>query len=52
MRAIQRMRGALKECVVEGIKTNLAFHKKAMQFSDFVEGNYDTRIVERMGARH
>ncbi|MFO0726750.1 MAG: acetyl-CoA carboxylase biotin carboxylase subunit [Myxococcota bacterium] len=47
-RAIIRMRGALRECVVEGIKTNVAFHRRAMSYPDFVKGQYDTRIVERM----
>jgi len=50
-RAIARMRGALRECIVEGIKTNVAFHKRALSYPDFVRGEYDTRIVERMLAR-
>ena len=49
-RALARMRGALRECVVEGIRTNIAFHRRALAYPDFVEGQYDTRIVERMSA--
>jgi biotin carboxylase len=40
----------LRECVVEGIRTNIAFHRRALAYPDFVEGQYDTRIVERMSA--
>ena len=48
--ALARMRGALKECVVEGIRTNIPFHRRALDYPDFVRGDYDTRIVERMHA--
>lgn len=46
--AIERGRRALDELVVEGIKTNAAFHKQVLAWPEFVEGNYDTRIVERI----
>jgi acetyl-CoA carboxylase biotin carboxylase subunit len=49
--AIARMRAALRECVVEGIKTNVPFHRRAMTDAEFTSGVYDTRIVERMMAR-
>jgi acetyl-CoA carboxylase biotin carboxylase subunit len=49
--AIARMRAALRECVVEGIKTNVPFHRRAMTDAEFASGVYDTRIVERMMAR-
>ncbi|MCC7380241.1 MAG: acetyl-CoA carboxylase biotin carboxylase subunit [Deltaproteobacteria bacterium] len=47
-KALQRMRGALRECVVEGIRTNIPFHRRALEHPDFVRGTYDTRIVERI----
>ncbi|HWV39367.1 MAG TPA: acetyl-CoA carboxylase biotin carboxylase subunit [Vulgatibacter sp.] len=46
--AIARGRRALDELVVEGIKTNAAFHKQVLAWPDFVAGDYDTRIVERI----
>ncbi len=46
--AIMRGRGALQEYVVEGIKTNIPFHKRLLQFEPFVQGRYDTRTVERL----
>jgi acetyl-CoA carboxylase biotin carboxylase subunit len=48
--AISRMRRALGEYVVQGIRTNIPFHVAAMQEEAFVRGDYDTRFVERMHA--
>jgi acetyl-CoA carboxylase biotin carboxylase subunit len=48
--AIARMRRALGEYVVQGIRTNIAFHRAALQEESFVRGAYDTRFVERMHA--
>ncbi len=50
--ALRRMRRALVEFVVEGIKTNVPFHKSVLNFPDFVEGRYDTRVVERILTSH
>ncbi len=46
--ALKRMMRALNEYVIEGIKTNIAFHKRVLTFPAFVEGRYDTRIVEQI----
>ena len=46
--AIMRMRRALDEFVVEGIRTNIAFHKKLLVYEPFVQGRYDTRLVEKL----
>ncbi|HEX7667827.1 MAG TPA: acetyl-CoA carboxylase biotin carboxylase subunit [Polyangiaceae bacterium] len=46
-RAIERMRRALSEYVVTGIRTNLSFHEKLFNHPDFVAGNYDTGFLER-----
>ncbi len=48
--AIARGRRALGELVVEGIRTNAAFHRQVLAFGEFLEGRYDTRIVERIQA--
>jgi acetyl-CoA carboxylase biotin carboxylase subunit len=45
--AVQRMRRALAEYVVTGIKTNLAFHEQLFQHPKFVAGEYDTGFLER-----
>jgi len=46
-RAVARMRRALGEYVVTGIRTNLAFHEKLFAHPDFVAGNYDTGFLDR-----
>jgi acetyl-CoA carboxylase, biotin carboxylase subunit len=46
--ALKRMMRALNEYVIEGIKTNIAFHKRVLAFPAFVEGKYDTRVVEQI----
>ncbi len=44
--AIAKMRQALDEFVVEGIKTNVPFHKKIMAEPRFRDGDYDTNFLE------
>jgi acetyl-CoA carboxylase biotin carboxylase subunit len=46
-RAVQRMRRALSEYVVTGIRTNLAFHENLFLHPEFVAGRYDTGFLER-----
>jgi acetyl-CoA carboxylase biotin carboxylase subunit len=46
--ALKRMMRALNEYVIEGIKTNIAFHKRVLAFPAFVQGKYDTRIVDQI----
>jgi acetyl-CoA carboxylase biotin carboxylase subunit len=46
-RAVARMRRALAEYVVTGIRTNLAFHQKLFEHPEFVAGRYDTGFLER-----
>ena len=48
--AIRRMRRALSEYVIQGIRTNIPFHRAALEEESFVRGEYDTRFVERMHA--
>jgi acetyl-CoA carboxylase biotin carboxylase subunit len=45
--AVERMRRALSEYVVTGIKTNLAFHQRLFNHPDFVAGHYDTGFLDR-----
>lgn len=44
--AIAKMRQALDEYVVEGIKTNIPFHRKIMVNKKFRESDYDTHFLE------
>jgi acetyl-CoA carboxylase biotin carboxylase subunit len=46
-RAIARMRRALSEYVVTGIRTNLAFHEKLFAHPEFSAGRYDTGFIEQ-----
>jgi acetyl-CoA carboxylase biotin carboxylase subunit len=45
--AIARMRRALDEYHVGGIRTNLAFHRVVLGHPAFVAGTYDTGFIER-----
>ena len=44
--AIQRMRRALYEYKITGVKTSIKFLEKIMQCKDFTEGKYDTHFIE------
>lgn len=44
--AIAKMRQALDEFVVEGIKTNVSFHKRIMNDQRFRDAQYDTNFLE------
>jgi acetyl-CoA carboxylase biotin carboxylase subunit len=45
---IDRMRRALDEYYITGIKTTVPFHSTIMRNADFRAGNYDTGFVERL----
>jgi acetyl-CoA carboxylase, biotin carboxylase subunit len=45
--AIDRMRRALGEYHVGGIRTNLGFHRQVMRHAAFGKGEYDTGFIER-----
>ncbi|MFK7846612.1 MAG: acetyl-CoA carboxylase biotin carboxylase subunit [Rhodothermales bacterium] len=44
--AIKKMRRALDEFVIEGIKTTIPFHKQLMVHPDFQAGDFDTHFLE------
>jgi acetyl-CoA carboxylase, biotin carboxylase subunit len=44
--AIARMRRALEEYRIVGIRTNIPFHQAMMSTYPFITGKYDTRLVE------
>ena len=45
---LQRSRRALGEFKVGGVKTTIPFHQKIVNNPDFVAGNMDTGLIERM----
>ena len=44
--AIAKMKRALDEFVLEGVKTTIPFHKKVMMNKQFIDGNYTTKFME------
>jgi len=46
--ALARMRGALREFIVGGIRTNIPFHQRLLEDPEVVEGRMTTRTVERL----
>jgi acetyl-CoA carboxylase, biotin carboxylase subunit len=46
--AIDRMRRALDEYYITGIKTTVPFHAAIMRSAEFRDGNYDTGFIERV----
>lgn len=48
--AIAKMKRALDEFIVEGIKTTIPFHKKVFNHPDFIKGNFNTDFIERMAS--
>lgn len=44
--AILRMRRALEEYRIVGVRTNIPFHQTMMDSHRFMAGQYDTRFVE------
>jgi len=44
--AICKMKRALEEFTIEGVKTTIPFHIQLMNHSDFEAGNYTTKLME------
>jgi acetyl-CoA carboxylase, biotin carboxylase subunit len=44
--AISKMRRALSEFVVEGVKTTIPFHLRLMNDENFIKGNYTTKFLD------
>ncbi|MFP2995261.1 acetyl-CoA carboxylase biotin carboxylase subunit [Spongiivirga sp. MCCC 1A20706] len=44
--AINKMKRALDEFVIEGIKTTIPFHRQLMDHPDYVSGNYTTAFMD------
>jgi acetyl-CoA carboxylase biotin carboxylase subunit len=44
--AILKMKRALDEYIIEGVKTTIPFHQKLMDNEDFRNGNFTTKFME------
>ena len=44
--AINKMRRALDEFIVEGVKTTVPFHRQLMDHPEYIAGNYTTKFME------
>ena len=44
--AINKMKRALDEFVIEGVKTTVPFHRQLMDHPDYIAGNYTTKFME------
>jgi len=44
--AINKMKRALEEFYIDGIKTTIPFHLRLMSHPDYVKGNYTTKFME------
>ncbi|MFO0692094.1 MAG: acetyl-CoA carboxylase biotin carboxylase subunit [Polyangiales bacterium] len=48
--AIARLRRALDETIIGGIRTNIPLHQRILAHPDFQSGRLSTRFLERMGS--
>jgi acetyl-CoA carboxylase, biotin carboxylase subunit len=46
--AIKRLRRALNEFVVEGVKTTIPFHSRLIENEDFQKGNFNTGFLDNL----
>lgn len=44
--AINKMKRALDEFIIEGIKTTIPFHRQLMDHPDYIKGDYTTKFME------
>ncbi|MFP7296342.1 acetyl-CoA carboxylase biotin carboxylase subunit [Neobacillus niacini] len=44
--AIERMKRALDEFIISGIKTTIPFHQKLLEHESFVKGEFNTKFLE------
>ena len=44
--AIKKMKRALDEYIIEGVKTTIPFHQKLMEDPKFMEGDFNTSFMD------
>ncbi|MBI5410317.1 MAG: acetyl-CoA carboxylase biotin carboxylase subunit [Nitrospirae bacterium] len=49
--AISKMKRALREFVIEGIKTTIPFHLNILDNPDFISGNFNTHFLEKLNKK-
>jgi len=49
--AIRKMLRVLDECMIEGIKTSIPFHKRVLREDGFLSGEFDTRFCELLAEK-
>ncbi|APS00034.1 acetyl-CoA carboxylase biotin carboxylase subunit [Pajaroellobacter abortibovis] len=49
--AIIRMRRALSECSIRGIRTNIELHQRLLEMEEVIEGRMTTRTIENLLAK-
>ena len=49
--AIRKMLRVLDECMIEGIKTSIPFHKRVLREDGFLSGEFDTRFCELLSEK-
>jgi acetyl-CoA carboxylase biotin carboxylase subunit len=47
--ALARAKRALAECHIEGVKTNLPFHRAIVDNAAFVDAEVSTNLLDRVG---
>ncbi len=47
LEAIKKMRRALEEMIVDGIKTNVEFHYFVLHHKEFIDGHYTTQFADQ-----
>jgi acetyl-CoA carboxylase biotin carboxylase subunit len=50
--AIAKMKRALSEFIIEGIKTTIPFYLKILDNPDFINGNFNTHFLEKNSVNH
>ena len=50
--AIMRMRRALDEFQIQGLKTTIPFHQRVMRDEDFIKGDINTHFVKKFEEKH
>jgi biotin carboxylase len=48
--AIARARAALEELQIDGITTNLPFHRAILTNGTFLDGEFTTNLLDRVGS--
>ncbi len=46
--AIEKMKYALEDFIIEGIPTTIDYHKRILNHPDFVSGNFDTEFIQKL----